>query len=121
MSGERGWGFEAFARVKGRPAARVAGAAARQGAGSAAPHELVQVPSMRRNIRAFALGLCVGSPILLEGPPSSGKSALITHLAGITGNAEGAFLFGVLGGVVCAWFGWAAGGTLGLLLQNNED
>lgn len=50
---------------------------------------LVMTPSMERNIRAFALALCVESPILLEGPPSSGKSALITHLANVTGNANG--------------------------------
>ena len=34
-------------------------------------------------------GLCLGSPILLEGPPGSGKSALIEHVAELTGNAEG--------------------------------
>jgi len=50
-------------------------------------HGLVMTPTMQRNMRAFALGLCIGSPILLEGPPSTGKSALIAHLASDTGNA----------------------------------
>ena len=49
-------------------------------------------------------GLCLGSPILLEGPPGSGKSALIEHVAALTGNAQGAW-----GG---CW-GWDAGCWLG--------
>jgi hypothetical protein len=38
---------------------------------------------------ACPAGLCLGSPILLEGPPGSGKSALIEHVAALTGNAQG--------------------------------
>ena len=55
---------------------------------TAAAHELVLTPSMQRNMQAYALGLCLETPILLEGPPSSGKSALIAHLADVTGNAK---------------------------------
>lgn len=40
--------------------------------------------------RSPATGLCLGTPILLEGPPGSGKSALIEHVAALTGNALGA-------------------------------
>lgn len=57
-------------------------------AAAAAVHELVLTPSMQRNMQACALGLCLEAPILLEGPPSSGKSALIAHLAEVTGNAK---------------------------------
>lgn len=35
-------------------------------------------------------GLCLGSPILLEGPPGSGKSALIEHVPQLTGNVQDA-------------------------------
>jgi midasin len=48
---------------------------------------LVLTPSMQRNLQSCALGLCMESPILLEGPPSSGKSALLAYLADITGNS----------------------------------
>ncbi|GAB4814206.1 hypothetical protein N2152v2_001252 [Parachlorella kessleri] len=61
-------------------------------AGTAAPmggHPLVHTSSVERNLQAVALGLCMGSPVLLEGPPGSGKSALVEHVAGLTGNAEG--------------------------------
>ena len=51
-------------------------------------HKLVLTPSMQRNMQATAMGLCLESPILIEGPPSSGKSALIAHLAHLTGNAQ---------------------------------
>lgn len=46
-------------------------------------------------------GLCLGSPILLEGPPGSGKSALIEHIASLTGNAQGGFR--CLPGCATAW------------------
>jgi midasin len=49
---------------------------------------LVLTPSMQRNLQSCALGLCMESPILLEGPPSSGKSALLAHLAEITDNSR---------------------------------
>jgi midasin len=52
------------------------------------PSLLVLTPSMQRNVHSCALGLCMESPILLEGPPSSGKSALLAHLANVTHNAH---------------------------------
>jgi len=52
------------------------------------PSMLVLTPSMQRNLQPCAMGLCIQSPILLEGPPSSGKSALLAHLAEITHNAH---------------------------------
>ncbi|KAG7670517.1 hypothetical protein KSW81_003079 [Nannochloris sp. 'desiccata'] len=52
------------------------------------PSLLVLTPSMQRNLESCALGLCMESPLLLEGPPSSGKSALLAHLAEITHNAH---------------------------------
>lgn len=49
--------------------------------------ELILTPSMQRNIEQCVLALCTSPtlPILVEGPPSSGKSALITHLARLVG------------------------------------
>jgi midasin len=49
---------------------------------------LILTPSMQRNLQSCALGLCMKSPILLEGPPSSGKSALLSHLAEVTDNSR---------------------------------
>ena len=43
---------------------------------------------MLRNLRAVVLALCQGRPVLLEGPPGSGKSALFQELAHITGNTD---------------------------------
>ena len=64
-------------------------------------------PAVERNLEALALGLCLGSPVLLEGPPGSGKSALIEHLAALTGNAQGAPAAGVVAArtasALCAW------------------
>lgn len=52
-------------------------------------HPLVHTPSMDRNLQSLALGLCTGAPVLLEGPPGCGKSALVEHVAEVTGAAEG--------------------------------
>eukprot|EP00887_Chlorella_sp_A99_P000601 scaffold17.g601.t1 len=63
-----------------------------QAAEPAAParqHALVHTPTVDRNLESLALGLCLGSPLLVEGPPGSGKSALIEHVADLTGNAAG--------------------------------
>jgi hypothetical protein len=38
---------------------------------------------------ALALGLCTSAPILIEGPPGSGKSTMISHVADLTGNSHG--------------------------------
>ena len=48
----------------------------------------VQVPSARRNLRALALALCQGRPVLLEGPAGCGKSAALEAAAEATGNAD---------------------------------
>ena len=51
-------------------------------------HSFVQVPSARRNLRALALALCQGRPVLLEGPAGCGKSAALEAAAKATGNAD---------------------------------
>ncbi|KAL4440107.1 hypothetical protein ABPG75_003108 [Micractinium tetrahymenae] len=55
--------------------------------GSGSGPQLVHTPAVGRNLEALALGLCLGSPILVEGPPGSGKSVLIEHVAALTGNS----------------------------------
>jgi midasin len=47
----------------------------------------VLTPTVVRNMQGAALALCAGRPLLLEGPPGSGKTALINELAARTGNA----------------------------------
>lgn len=47
---------------------------------------LVLTPTTRRNLEAVSLGLCQGCPVLLEGPPGVGKSAIIDEVARVTGN-----------------------------------
>ncbi len=58
---------------------------------AAAPAEaaapFVPTPTALRNLEALAAGLALGSPLLLEGPPGAGKSALVEHAAALTGNA----------------------------------
>lgn len=49
-------------------------------------YDFVLTSSMHQNVRDFALGLCISAPILVEGPPSCGKSVLIRHVAGATRN-----------------------------------
>ena len=70
-----------------QPASGAAGAAA--AAQRVAAHPLVRTPAVERNLAGMALGLAAGAPLLLEGPPGAGKSALVEHVAELTGNAEG--------------------------------
>ena len=60
-----------------------------QAGGGGAQQPLVHTPTVATNLEAIALGLCLGSPIMVEGPPGSGKTAAIEHLAALTGNAAG--------------------------------
>ena len=66
----------------------VAAAAACAGASEqgALGHAFVHTPSTDAALAGAALALCRQQPVLLEGPPGSGKSALIAHLAAATGN-----------------------------------
>ena len=61
-------------RSRVAPAAHSAGAA--------------RLPTRAAPLPVCAAGLCVGRAVLLEGPPGSGKSALVEHLAAVTGNAD---------------------------------
>lgn len=54
-----------------------------------APSGLVLTKGIEESVRAVAMGLCLGSPVLLEGPPGSGKTAAIRHLAAVTGHQDG--------------------------------
>lgn len=47
---------------------------------------LVLTASTYRNLESAALALCMGRPLLLEGPPGAGKSALVEELAQRTGH-----------------------------------
>lgn len=47
---------------------------------------LVSVLSTEANMRSLALAVSKGSPVLLEGPVGSGKTALVEHLARVTGR-----------------------------------
>ena len=51
-----------------------------------AAHSLLLTSSLEKTLRCFAMGLSLNEPILIEGPPASGKSALIAHAASVTGN-----------------------------------
>lgn len=48
--------------------------------------KFVLTSTMERSLRSVALALSCEQALLLEGPPSCGKSALITHVAAKTGN-----------------------------------
>eukprot|EP00727_Mastigamoeba_balamuthi_P013922 m51a1_g9152 hypothetical protein (5493) ;mRNA; r:105121-123237 len=49
---------------------------------------LVETATTTRNLRALALAVSQGTPVLLEGPTGSGKTALIEHLARCTSNHD---------------------------------
>ena len=44
------------------------------------------------NLRSIALGINRGRPILIEGVVGSGKTALVDHLATVTGRRKAPFL-----------------------------
>jgi hypothetical protein len=52
-------------------------------------NRFLPTPTADQSLEALAFGLCMDLPILLEGPPGSGKSAIIEHVAELTGNAGG--------------------------------
>ena len=56
---------------------------------------LVAVPSMQRNLRSLALAVAVGAPVLLQGPVGCGKTALVEHLATLTGRSRAPHLLKV--------------------------
>ena len=47
---------------------------------------LVLTPSARQHLQALSLAVSQGRPVLLQGPPGSGKSTLIDFLAACTHN-----------------------------------
>ncbi|CAH1798613.1 unnamed protein product, partial [Owenia fusiformis] len=49
---------------------------------------LIPVDSTQRNLRSLSLAVAVGSPVLLQGPVGSGKTALVEHLAALTGRMK---------------------------------
>jgi len=59
-------------------------------AASATSHPLVMTASARHALRSAALALADGRPLLIEGPPGCGKSALVAHLATTLGAAASA-------------------------------
>ena len=64
-----------------------ASACAPAAAFSSSTHPLVLTASARRALRSAALALADGRPLLIEGPPGCGKSALVAHLAATLGAA----------------------------------
>ena len=49
---------------------------------------LVPVPSTQANLRRLALAVSAGKAVLLEGPVGCGKTALVEHLAHLTGRSK---------------------------------
>ncbi|KAG1662050.1 hypothetical protein FOA52_005297, partial [Chlamydomonas sp. UWO 241] len=56
------------------------------GGGAAPGHAAAALPPARGFVEACALALCAGRPLLMEGPPGSGKTRTIDQLAALTGN-----------------------------------
>ncbi|XP_070579649.1 LOW QUALITY PROTEIN: midasin-like [Ptychodera flava] len=52
------------------------------------PTHLVPVPSTLRNLHSLALAVANNQPVLLEGPVGCGKTALVEHLAAVTGRVK---------------------------------
>eukprot|EP00798_Chlamydomonas_sp_ICE-L_P024872 gene24872-10533_t len=52
-------------------------------------HSFVCTPTIKKNMASAALALAGGRPLLLEGPPGSGKTRLVGELARLTGNNGG--------------------------------
>lgn len=79
-------------------------------AGGPSIHQLVPSASTQRALRSTAMALAVSRPVLLEGPPGSGKSLILRHLEEATGNAATAIHLhlddqadskGLMGAYVC--------------------
>ena len=56
---------------------------------------LLSVPSTRRNMHSVALAVASCQPVLLEGPVGCGKTALVEHLALLTGRVRAPHLLKV--------------------------
>lgn len=56
--------------------------------GTSLASSLLITPNVKEIIQGIAMGLSIHEPILIEGPPSSGKSAIISHISATTGNAN---------------------------------
>ncbi|XP_078699924.1 midasin-like [Branchiostoma floridae x Branchiostoma belcheri] len=59
------------------------------------PETLVPVPSTLRNLHCLAMAVLSQKAVLLEGPVGCGKTALVEHLANITGHSGAPYLLKV--------------------------
>lgn len=50
--------------------------------------DLVLVDSTCRNLRRLALAVASQKPVLIEGPTGCGKTALVEHIAAVTGHTK---------------------------------